>query len=195
VNKEINKELLFYWLYLFTLSFIQLFFSIHLFVTCKFICLHDPANIRVYNYLCVHYFHLFDFSLICLFIVVHLMLFLRSFICTLIRSLIYSFIRFATSSFILFFIIFLNYLPISFSCSELCSAVSCGLNLFPDEALSAYLKSLDLKPSVALDPPFTPLWTEYYAPVPYDVTMVRVIATPLHCHMQTLFEHRLGPTQ
>ncbi|XP_021925396.1 cadherin-like and PC-esterase domain-containing protein 1 [Zootermopsis nevadensis] len=68
-------------------------------------------------------------------------------------------------------------------------------NCSQDEALSSYLKSLDLQPSVALDPPFTPLWTEYRAHVSYDVTMVRVIATPLHCNVQTRFEHRLGPTQ
>jgi hypothetical protein len=111
---------------------------------------------------------------------------------------IYSFLNLFIHSFrysFLYLIFFLNYLPISFSCSEVCFPVSCGLNLFPDEALSAYLKSLELQPSVVLDPPFTPLWTEYHAPVPYDVTMVRVIATPLHCHIQTRFEHRLGPTQ
>jgi hypothetical protein len=128
---------------------------------------------------------LFVFSLICLFIFVRLMQFFPSFICTFIRSLISLFLC----------LVFLNYLPISVSCCELCFPLSCGLLLFPDEALSAYLKSLDLQPSVALDPTFTPLWTEYYAPVQYDVTMVRVIATPLHCHTQTRFEHRLGPTQ
>jgi hypothetical protein len=44
---EINKELLFYWLYLFTLQFAQLFFSIHLFVACGSACLQVPANIRL----------------------------------------------------------------------------------------------------------------------------------------------------
>jgi len=67
--------------------------------------------------------------------------------------------------------------------------------LFSDEAVSAYLKSLHLQPPVSLDPPFTPLWTEYHAHVSYDVTMVRVTANPLHCHVQTRFEHHLGPIQ
>ena len=69
------------------------------------------------------------------------------------------------------------------------------LDLFSDEALSAYLKSLELEPAVHLDPPFTPLWTDYHAHVAYDVTMVRVSAYPLHCHVEARFEHRLGPIQ
>jgi len=73
------------------------------------------------------------------------------------------------------------------------SAAICLFNLISDDTLLAYLKSLDLQPALSLDPPFTPLWTEYYAHVSYDITMVRVTANPLHCHVQTRFDHRLGP--
>jgi len=72
-------------------------------------------------------------------------------------------------------------------------AAICLCNLISDDTLLAYLKSLDLQPAFSLDPPFTPLWTEYYAHVSYAVTMVRVTANPLHCHVQTRFDHRLGP--
>jgi hypothetical protein len=73
------------------------------------------------------------------------------------------------------------------------SAAICRCDLISDDTLLAYLKSLDLQPALSLDPPFTPLWTEYYAHVSYDITMVRVTANPLHCHVQTRFDHRLGP--
>ncbi|XP_066995044.2 cadherin-like and PC-esterase domain-containing protein 1 [Anabrus simplex] len=62
-----------------------------------------------------------------------------------------------------------------------------------DPALAAYLKAVHFEPSVSLDPPFTPLWTEYNAHVPYDLTMVRISATPLYCKGLVRFEHRLGP--
>ena len=84
------------------------------------------------------------------------------------------------------------YLLFMWDCSQV-SATSCHFNFISDDTLLAYLKSLDLQPALHLDPPFTPLWTEYHAHVSYDITMVRVTANPLHCHVQTRFDHRLGP--
>lgn len=67
--------------------------------------------------------------------------------------------------------------------------------MFADESLAPYLASLRLQPSVALEPTFSPLVTDYQASVPHDAIMVNVQADALNCASEARFEHVDGPLQ
>ncbi|XP_046406281.1 cadherin-like and PC-esterase domain-containing protein 1 [Ischnura elegans] len=58
---------------------------------------------------------------------------------------------------------------------------------------SAHLRLLDVLP-VGVEPPFTPLWTEYSAVVPYAMTIVRVSAVPISCSLSVRIDNHIRPT-